>query len=49
MRIEKLINKIEKDNDGYIPFVKEIRQLTESYQLGNFVGYLNSLLEKETG
>ena len=49
MGIEKLINKIEQDNDGYISFVKEIRQLTESYQLESFVEYINSLLDKETG
>ncbi len=37
MGIEKLIDKIEQDNDGYIPFVKEAphRNLKLDSGLGN--------------
>jgi hypothetical protein len=44
MGIEKLINKIEQDNDVYISFVKEIRQLTETYLIESFVEYVNGFL-----
>ncbi|MCD6396223.1 MAG: PAS domain-containing protein, partial [Spirochaetaceae bacterium] len=46
--IESLINKIEKDDAGYISFVKRIRKFTGLYQTEKLVAYINSLLGRRT-
>jgi len=46
--IESLINKIEKDDAGYLSFVKRIRKFTGLYQTEKLVAYINSLLGRRT-
>ena len=48
IEIENMLNKIEKNNNKYIPFVKKIRQFTESYKIDSFIEYINSFLDKGT-